>query len=276
MQQFMIGSSEHRQPLLDVLTARLQCSRKKAKALMDRKVVFVNNQRVWMARHILQKGDRVEIHQDVSTPPPALKKPRILHEDNDYLIIDKPPGWLSNGPDSLEELLRVMTGHPQLQAVHRLDRDTTGCLLFAKTTEAFERMVPLFKERSITKLYQAIAWGRIPEALHEIRAPIEGEDALTKLQVLDANSSATHVKLLIETGRTHQIRKHLQHIHHPVLGDAGYATQAQEDPRLRSIPRQMLHAVRLIFRHPVTQESVRASAPLPRDFKNCLHLLRLR
>jgi RluA family pseudouridine synthase len=275
MQTFTVSSSENRTSLLDTLVARLNLSRKKAKALIDRKIVFVNNRRVWMARHRLATGDAVEIHQAVAAPVPSNKRPRILHEDEDYLIVDKPAGWLSNGPDSLESHLRAILEQPELVAVHRLDRDTTGCLIFAKNRDAFDRIVPLFKGHAITKLYQAIAIGRIPATIDEIRAPIEGEEAVTRLRVLDANSTATHVKLLIATGRTHQIRRHLQHIHHPVMGDAGYATRAQEDPRFRNIPRQMLHAVRLSFKHPMTGAIIRATAPLPADFKACLGMLKL-
>ncbi|MFH0880255.1 MAG: RluA family pseudouridine synthase [Lentisphaerota bacterium] len=260
-------------PILDFLAGKTKLSRKKAKALLDLRVVFVNNKRIWMARHPLSVGDRVEIHTE--TAPVGKPKIKTLHEDADYLIIDKPPGWLSNGPDSLEDFLRAAIPNASLQAVHRLDRDTTGCLLFAKSQEAFERMVLLFKSRAITKLYQTIVHGRVSGSTDEVSLPIDGEPAVTKLQILDSNVHATHLKLLIETGRTHQVRRHMQSIHHPVIGDKSYFTTAQDSAPLREVSRQMLHAVRLAFKHPVSGEVVRVTAPLPADFKACLRALKL-
>lgn len=261
-------------PLQDFLVARMGGSRRQAKEWIDRRCVFVNNQRTWMARHRLATGDRVEIHG--AAPVGTLRAVKILYQDEAYLIADKPPGVVSAGPDSLELLLRDRTGLPELRAAHRLDRDTSGCNLLARTEASFEAILPLFKTRSITKVYHAIVAGRVPTSCTEITTPVDNEPAVTRLQVLDANRLATHVKILIETGRTHQIRQHMRRIRHPVAGDSTYSLPLEEDERMREVPRQMLHARRLVFRSPVSGTPVRAESPLPVDFRDCLRLFRLK
>ena len=268
-----VSSSENRTPLLDFLASHLAISKKKAKGLLDQRTVFVSDRRVWMARHLLQAGDIVEIH-GATVAETALKGP--LFEDAHLMVADKPVGLLSNGSDSFEERLRQATGYPYLRAVHRLDRDTSGCLLLAKEASILESLTELFKAHAVQKTYHVIALGGMDNRLHEIRAPVDGEPALTRVHLLDSSPLASHLKAQIVTGRTHQIRKHLALVRHPVAGDKTYATGQLPDARLRKIPRQMLHAFSLTFPHPITRATIRAQAPLPPDFQQALKTLRLK
>ena len=273
-QSFIVSGAERDTPLIEYLSARLSLSRKKAKQLLDQRVVFVNERRVWMARHLLRKGDTVEI-AGAAQPGSRNKTIRILHEDDTLLIADKPVGILANGPASAESILRDQTGFPALTAVHRLDRDTSGCLLLAKTPQAADPLIRLFDTHSITKTYHAIVMGEVPATLNTITRPLDGRTAITRIIRLSANRTASHLRLVIETGRTHQIRKHLAGAGHPVLGDRMYLTAALTNPILRAVSRQMLHASKLSFAHPSSGQPVRVHAPLPPDFLHCLRSVRL-
>jgi RluA family pseudouridine synthase len=272
--EMIVTPAEARGTLLDFLAARLSLSRRGAKALLDARNVFVNRERIWMARHALRAGDRVTVMRESAAPrhPPRLM---VLHQDAGYLIVDKPPGILANGRDSAEELLRAQSGIPTLLAVHRLDRDTSGCLLCAVDRDAFEAAVALFKGHCVRKAYHVLALGDVKPAERRIAAPLEGLPAATLIRVLSSNRNASHLLATIETGRTHQIRKHLSLIRHPVLGDRQYGTREASRARWIPAPRQMLHAAEIAFDHPVTGRTVRAVAPLPADFRDCLTRLGL-
>ena len=276
LQHFLVHPSDGAATLQEFLAVQLKLSKGKAKALLDQRVVFVNGRRVWMARHELHAGDEVEVQTPAGhDPAAAARPPDTLYEDDDYLVVDKPAGSLAAGPDSVESSLQSSRQLPALAAVHRLDRDTSGCLLFAKNARALEAAIALFGSRAITKVYHAIAAGRLPDGIHEIKVPVDGQPALTRVERLDANPRASHLKLNIETGRTHQIRKHLLAVHHPVLGDKAYGGRFQPAGLQQDIPRQMLHSSVLAFTHPATGAAVRCKAPLPEDFRSCLRALRL-
>ncbi len=266
--EFHVGPADRAADLLGFLTLRLNLSRRGAKLLLDRRRVFVNDRRVWMARHPLRPRDRVAVFLDAA-PPAETRPPRTLWNDGRTLVADKPAGLLANGPDSAESLLRAATGNAALRAVHRLDRDTSGCLLFAANDACFTQLVALFREGRVQKLYRAIAAGRVSGET-TIDRPIENRTAVTRLLVLDANRQASHLQVKIETGRTHQIRRHLAMIRHPILGDASYGPSGALDPLFQAIPRQMLHAFRLEYPDPETGAIIRAEAALPRDFRTVL------
>jgi 23S rRNA pseudouridine1911/1915/1917 synthase len=268
-----VAPADHHKPLGPFLAEKLGFSKRQAKRLLDDRVVFVNHRRTWMAQHQLQRGDRVEVLAGGTAAPAG---PRILYEDAQYLVVDKPPGRLSTGPRSLEQFLREQRGQPGITAVHRLDRDTSGCNLFALQPAWRDRAIPLFERRQVTKIYHVIAVGSLTEKRLEITRPIEGRAARTRVEVVDTNREATHLKAAIDTGRTHQIRKHLALIRHPVAGDRAYLTDPLHSGRLRRVPRQMLHASSLAFTHPATRQSVIVRAPLPADFVACLRQLGLR
>ena len=197
----------------------------------------------------------------------------MLVEDDFYLIIDKPAGMLSVGEHSAEELLRTQLGNMTLQAVHRLDRDTTGCLMIAKTTMAFKEAVELWKTRRVTKIYQAIVWGSYERGKSTIDQDLDGDRAVSHITREAISKDATFVKVRIETGRTHQIRRHLASIRHPILGDREHGVKFARDPRLLTIPRQMLHACEFEMPHPMMPgKTFKAHSPLPADFRRCLKL----
>jgi len=259
--------------LVDFISARQSCSLRKAKALLDERRVFVNERRVWMAKHALRAGDEVEIAGG-GAPKPASRTLPILTRDKDFLTINKPAGLLSNGPDSAETHLREQTGIPTLRAVHRLDRDTSGCLLFALHDKAFTRAVDRFKERGVVKVYHAIVAGAVRRET-TIRKMLDGREAITHIRPLAYTDEASHLQIKIDTGRTHQIRKHVAGLGHPVLGDRQYMTGRMDDVRFRSIPRQMLHASHLRMTWTDDTPALDARAPFPADYKKTLQKLRV-
>lgn len=264
-----IHPAENGAVLIDVLSNRLGISRNKAKAVIDRRCVFINGRRVWMARHSLKAGDHIT--GSFSTGKSAdIKNANILYEDRDYLVINKPAGILSNGPESLEKKMSGLLNLPDLAACHRLDKDTSGCLIFAKSVKARERIITLFARNEIVKKYEAIIRGRLPEKSITITKPIDGQKAVSRVHWLDSTPVASHVLISIETGRTHQIRKHLASIGHPVLGDQHYGVGRDTPQAERSIGRQMLHAAEIKFIQPMTGRPVNCKSPLPADIKDCL------
>ncbi len=254
------------------LMNRLGLSRKQAKRRLDERGIFVNRRRVWMAHHPLRRGDLVELAGAArSTPAPAAL--RILHEDGACVVVDKPAGMPSTGPDSAESRLR--SRDPGIRPVHRLDRDTSGCLLFARTEAARAALESQFEAREIDKVYQAIVIGPFPPTLARIERPLEGLSALTECRLLRRNADAAYIEARPRTGRTHQVRLHLQAAGYPLAGDRAYATRAIHDERLRQLSRQMLHAWRIAWRDPASGEPRRAQAALPPDFRDALALMRL-
>ncbi len=258
-------------PLVDFLAAHLNCSLRKAKRLLDERNVFVNRKRVWMARHVVRSGDVVECSEVEQSPTDRMRSGiTILYDNADYLVVDKPPGLLSNGPESLETRLKQQQRESGLRVAHRLDRDTSGCLLVARNRDAFDRAVQLFREKKVLKIYRAIVLGRPDTTEGVITNRVDGATATTHWTVLSSVTEAAHVQLKIETGRTHQIRKHMSGMGHPVLGDRQYYTGRLDDPRFRAIPRQMLHASSFQAPLGAGNKTVRVHASLPRDFRNVL------
>lgn len=268
--------------LQDFLAGRLGVTKRAAKAMIDARVVWVNRKLVWMARHPVNPGDKVAFvvtrstgaKQDKSTE--ARPHIRVLWQDDDYLAADKPAGILTQGRDSAEELLRTQEGIPALQAVHRLDRETSGVLLFAKHAEALEAAIAMFKTHRVTKIYAAIAAGGVERQASTLSEALDGERAVTHLKRLQSNADASFLSLRIETGRTHQIRRHLAGIRHPIVGDRQYGVKHSDDPRVLSVTRQMLHASELELPHPMLLgQHIKAHAPLPADFRAALKLFGL-
>ncbi|MGQ9663277.1 MAG: RluA family pseudouridine synthase [Kiritimatiellia bacterium] len=270
----LVRRGEKNVPLLAFLATQLRLSKKKAKTLLDRRHVFVNKQRIWIAHHPVREGDLVEILRP-SDRPVTTGQPQILFEDRLLVVVDKPPDITTTGPGSFEARLCRVLNLPALRAVHRLDRNTSGCLLFAKSAEILEYFKREFQEHRVRKVYHTIVAGCVARESFTIRRPIEGQPAITHVRTLDRCPEASHLLMVIETGRTHQIRRHLAAYRHPVLGDRHYATSVPATERTIRIPRQMLHCHRLTFSHPATGERVSVQAPLPPDFRACLKLFRL-
>jgi len=273
---YVVSKLDTGKSLQNFLAMKLSVSKRAAKNMMDDRHVWVNRRCIWMAHHTLHQGDTVEVPSKVAAVSPVKQEPsklRVLVEDDFYFIVDKPAGLLSIGEHGAEELIRAQTGNMAIQAVHRLDRDTTGCLMFAKTTVAFNAAVALWKTRHVTKLYQAIVWGSYERGKSTIDQELDGDRAVSHITREAVAKDATFVKVRIETGRTHQIRRHLASIRHPILGDREHGVKFARDPRLLTIPRQMLHACGIEMPHPmISNKLLKAHSPLPADFRRCLKL----
>ncbi len=269
---FIVNRRENGMDLLSFLAEHMKISKKKAKALLDSRNVYVNQRRIWMAKHALQTGLVVTVMVDESPKKAQTVKIPILLNKPDLLIINKPAGYLSNGgTNSVEEILRIQEKNPELRVVHRLDKDTSGCLLVAKNDKSFHRLVDVFRRKELTKVYHVIATGKLHVTAKKLNNTMDGKQAITGLKTLDAGTDATHLKVKIDTGRTHQIRQHLAELYHPVLGDKQYGTKRKSVFKEVKVRRQMLHASDISFTHPINGKVIRVNAPLPNDFNNCLH-----
>ncbi len=210
--------------------------------------------------------------------PPTEPYLRIIYQDDAIVILDKPnglltvPGRLPEHQDSLE--LRVKRVFPTARIVHRLDMATSGIVLMALTAEAQKHLNLHFEKRVPRKHYIARVEGVISAQRGHIELPLRcdwpnrpkqmvcfehGKHALTRFEVLERESNATRVQLKPVTGRSHQLRVHMQWLGHPILGDKFYASAAG----LNAAPRLQLHAAWLSFRHPTHQEWVEFSCPCP-------------
>jgi len=228
----------------------------------------------------------------------------ILYEDADLLVVNKAPGMVVHPAAGNEEhtLVNAVLHHCKGQLsgiggvarpgiVHRLDKDTSGCLLVAKDDAAHQALADQFANRTLDKTYLAILCGEVPRASGNIRAAIArhpshrkrmavqeaGRESHTGYRVIELLNHATLVEAILFTGRTHQIRVHFQHLGFPVLGDEVYGKKQSAkvcDATGYTAPRQMLHARRITFDHPRTKKKVTIEAPWPNDFQEALSTLR--
>lgn len=212
--------------------------------------------------------------------PPAHTGLDLIHVDGALLVINKPSGLLSvpgRGEEKHDSLIaRVQLEFPDALIVHRLDMETSGLLVLARSKEMHRRLSILFQNRKVDKRYVAIVEGMLQPARGKVDLPINvdwpnrplhrvdheaGKPALTRYRVLshDAATGGSRVELEPETGRTHQLRVHMQALGHPILGDGLYAPPTA----LAKAERLLLHAETLSFRHPVTDETLRFHCPAP-------------
>ena len=288
--------------LQDFLALKFALSRRTAKAMIDGRSVWVNRKCVWIARFALRTGDLVEIPSQVvkgavrqakavgretgdarrdgagaSSPAQAKRHVRVIWQNDNYLICDKPAGLVScDDPKSVETILREQENVPTLEAVHRLDRDTTGCLLFAKNHAALVAAVEVFKTHKVSKVYHAISAGSFKFAHQIVDTPLDGQPAVSKVTREAISADASFLRVRIETGRTNQIRRHLASIRYPIIGDRVFGLKNVRDPRLMQVPRQMLHASTLTLPDPLTPHAeIKAQSPLPADFRTALRLFGL-
>jgi 23S rRNA pseudouridine1911/1915/1917 synthase len=251
----------------------------------------------------------------VRLPPPCTDRPRaeaieldVVHEDEAILVIDKPAGLVVHPGHGHREgtLVNALLGRGTRLSprgapdrpgiVHRLDRETSGLLIVAKTEAAHAALADAFSRREIRKRYEALVWGhpdpdegiiekRIGRSRsHPVKMAISGRgsrEAVTRYRTREDLPGFSRMTLWPETGRTHQIRVHLQSIHHPIVGDARYGGRmwkGVQDPlkrkALREFDRLALHASHLSFAHPTEEREVELSAPLPADIRGLLDVLR--
>ncbi|NMY43728.1 23S rRNA pseudouridine(1911/1915/1917) synthase RluD [Pseudomonas sp. WS 5013] len=228
----------------------------------------------------------------------------IVYEDEHILVIDKPAGLVVHPAAGHADgtLLNALLHHvpdiinvPRAGIVHRLDKDTTGLMVVAKTLQAQTKLVDQLQKRSVSRIYECICIGVITSGA-TIDAPIGrssanrqrmavidgGKPAVTHYRVLERFRSHTHVRVKLETGRTHQIRVHMTHAGYPLVGDPLYAGRFRIPPAasptlvqtLKEFPRQALHARFLELEHPATGQRMKWTSPLPEDLVWLLSLLR--
>lgn len=234
----------------------------------------------------------------VRVVPRVVEEMRIVHDDRDIVVVDKPAGVAAHpslgwdGPSVVEHLaaagFRISTsGSPERQGiVQRLDVGTTGLMVVAKSEVAYTVLKQAFRDRTVDKTYHALVQGHPDPFSGTIEAPIGrhpghewkmavvagGRPSITHYETLEAFPGATLLTVHLETGRTHQIRVHMAAIHHPCVGDPLYGS----DPVLAArtgLDRQWLHAVRLGFTHPTTGEYVEFDSPYPADLARALDVV---
>ncbi|MBA1248089.1 23S rRNA pseudouridine(1911/1915/1917) synthase RluD [Pseudomonas luteola] len=228
----------------------------------------------------------------------------IVYEDDHLLVLDKPAGLVVHPAAGHADgtLLNALLHHvpslanvPRAGIVHRLDKDTTGLMVVAKTLEAQTSLVAQLQARSVSRIYEAVVAGvvvsggtvdapigRHSQRRQQMAVVTGGKPAVSHYRVLDRFRAYTHVRVKLETGRTHQIRVHMTHIGFPLVGDPVYSGRFRIPPAtnptlvktLREFPRQALHARFLELDHPVTGERMSWESPLPEDIVWLLSLLR--
>ena len=274
--------------LQDFLALKFSLSRRTAKAMIDGRSVWVNRKCVWIARFALKTGDVVEVpsqvvkgavrqsgaREDVRQETRDVRHVRVLWSNENYLVCDKPAGLVScDDPKSVETILREQEKVPTLEAVHRLDRDTTGCLMFAKNHAALLAAIEVFKTHKVSKVYHAISTGSFKFAHQVIDAPLDGQPAVSKVTREATSADASFLRIRIETGRTNQIRRHLASVRAPIVGDRVFGFKNVRDARLMQVPRQMLHASTLTLPDPLQPHvEIDVHSPLPADFRAALKL----
>jgi RluA family pseudouridine synthase len=225
-------------------------SRRKARELIARHRVLVNDRPVAVASREVSDRDRIAVVADLPDIP-------VIRETSRWIAVDKPPGMPTQptrerNQRSLEELIRMR--HHDLYLVHRIDTQTSGVVVFAKTRAAAAELSALFASRAIRKIYLAVVEGHVEHEL-TIESPIGGRDAHTIVRPLRQLADSTLIEAEILTGRTHQIRIHMKSIERPVAGDRRYGS-------IMRAPRMLLHAWKLA--HPYFGDEL--VAPVPGDF----------
>lgn len=218
----------------------------------------------------------------------------VLYEDDAVVVLNKPSGLAVHGGSGIDlgliEALRKLRSEPGLELVHRLDRETSGCILLARKRSALRQLHADLREGRVEKKYTALAQGTWPRRFSEIRAPLlknhlksgermvvvseQGKLSHTRFRVLQALPTATLLEAEPVTGRTHQIRVHARFAGCPLAGDSKYGEDAANKQfRSQGLRRLFLHASRLGFTSPVTGERLSVEAPLPRDLETILDSL---
>ena len=277
-------------------------SRSRAAAVISEGGVEVNGRPVTTRSHRLVEGDRLAFEvEQVADPPPepdASVSFEVVHEDLDVVVLDKPAGLVVHpgaGNPTGTLVNGLLARYPEIAEVgserrpgivHRLDRGTSGLLIVARTAVAHDSLIGQLERRSVSRQYRALTWGRLADPRGMIDAPVgrarrdptrmavtsRGRDAITRYEVEELFTTPTDTSLLrlvLETGRTHQIRVHLSAIGHPIVGDERYGGRRKAiDPG-----RPFLHAERLAFDHPVSGERLEFTSELPDDLGAVLEVV---
>ena len=280
---YTISKEYNNRPLLHFLKGELKLSTHIVQSLRHTNGAVLINGNFARVVDIVNEGDNLEIHFPEKTQPPLLweKELEIIFEDQDLLVINKPSGIsvhpTFNHPNGTlcnavaNYLLKTQNTSSAARAIGRLDKVTSGVLIFAKNAYTASRL-----NGNIEKIYNAIAYGCTPEK-GTINAPIyrpdfgktmravgnEGDEAITHFKTITQSTEKSFLEITTETGRTHQIRVHCAHIGHPLMGDDMYGA-----PLTENLKRAALHCSKVTITHPVTKENITFTAPLPEDMKN--------
>lgn len=268
--------------------------------------VTVNN-KPCKPRNTLVGGEEIVIEAQQKIQPAWQAQPielDVIYEDDSLLVINKPIGMVvhpaAGNPDNT--LLNALLHHatqlkdlPRAGIIHRLDKNTSGLLIIAKTKQALIRLTHQMKSRKITRIYQAVICGLLTSGgiinepigrhpIHRKRMTVTdmGKPSVTHFRIVERYRNHTRIKVQLETGRTHQIRVHMAHIRYPILGDPTYGGRLQLPrgassaliEKLRTFKHQALHASELTLIHPVTQKTLTWQAPLPDDMQELIRVLK--
>lgn len=228
--------------------------------------------------------------------------PQVIYQDDSILVLDKPSGWITTDADTttsqpvVQAWLRDNFDYPLIGEndyrdgiVHRIDKETSGILIVAKTKEAFKKLQSEFKQREVKKEYTALVHGRLETSTGDINVPVGrlpwrrdrfgvfpgGRNSETTYKVEKTFKGYSLVTFMPKTGRTHQIRVHTKYLGHPIVGDSFYAGRKTARSDREWCPRLFLHASKIRFIHPITGKTVEFTSKLPRDLMEAVKTLTL-
>ncbi|WP_163538848.1 RluA family pseudouridine synthase [Gracilibacillus sp. YIM 98692] len=282
MEQYKVEKSEELLSfLLDTMSNR---SRNSVKSILTRGQVFVNNKEVTKHNFRLEPGYTVTIQKNKAAKAATFEKMKILYEDDSIIVIEKDSGLLSVATEKEKSLtaykqlmsyVRKINAKNRVFVVHRLDRDTSGVMLFAKSEKVKQTLQSGWKDMVKERSYVALVEGTVKKhegtitswlkenetfKMYSSQKPNDGKKAITHYKVIKANNNLSLLSVYLETGRKNQIRVHMADLGHPVVGDKKYGS------KFNPIGRLGLHAIVLAFNHPVTGEFLRFKSDIPSVF----------
>lgn len=297
MEKFLVNKDDENQRLDNYLALNTDISRSKIQSLIKEEKILVNNH-LEKNSYLVRENDEITLEyvETENHLKPEKMDLNIVYEDNDIIVINKPNGLvvhpapgnyehtLANGLAYYSNRLSDINGEFRPGIVHRIDAYTTGLLVVAKNNKAHEVLALELAKKEVKRTYLALVWGVITEDSGTIDAPIgrdpsdrkkmainpKGKEAITHFKVLERFKKATLLEVYLDTGRTHQIRVHMDYIKHPIVNDPVYGKRELIDET-----GQCLHAMKLELIHPTTKEKMEFTCDAPECFKNILEKLKM-
>lgn len=297
MEKFLVNKDDENQRLDNYLALNTDISRSKIQSLIKEEKILVNNH-LEKNSYLVRENDEITLEyiETENHLKPEKMDLDIVYEDNDIIVINKPNGLvvhpapgnyehtLANGLAYYSNSLSDINGEFRPGIVHRIDAYTTGLLVVAKNNKAHEVLALELAKKEVKRTYLALVWGVITEDSGTIDAPIgrdpsdrkkmainpKGKEAVTHFKVLERFKKATLLEVYLDTGRTHQIRVHMDYIKHPIVNDPVYGKRELIDET-----GQCLHAMKLELIHPTTKEKMEFTCDAPECFKNILEKLKM-